>query len=52
MPCLRDKIAEAVMFDVAFASNFKVGTLGRLTEFERKVVAKNIVGQLQLVTLQ
>jgi hypothetical protein len=28
MPCLRDKIAEAVMFDVTFASNFKVGTRG------------------------
>ena len=36
------------MFDVAFASNFKVGTLRRLTELERKVVAKNIVDHLQL----
>ena len=36
------------MFDVAFASNFKVGTLRRLTELERKMVAKNIVDHLQL----
>ncbi|MGB6540866.1 MAG: hypothetical protein WBF03_08315 [Xanthobacteraceae bacterium] len=39
------------MFDVAFASNFKVGTLRRLTELERKVVAKNIVDHLQLSNL-
>jgi hypothetical protein len=38
---LSDKIAEALMFDVAFASNFKIGTLRRLTELKRKVVAKN-----------
>jgi hypothetical protein len=49
MPRWRDKIAEAVMFDVAFALNFKVGRAQRpLTELERKVVAKNIVDHLQL----
>jgi hypothetical protein len=49
MPRSPDKIADAVMFDVAFALNFKVGrTLRPLTELERKVVAKNIVDHLQL----
>ena len=44
MPRWPDKIAEAVMFDLAFALNFKVGrTLRPLTDLERKVVAKNIV---------
>ena len=49
MPRWPDKIADAVMFDVGFALNFKVGrTLRPLTELERKVVAKNIVDHLQL----
>jgi hypothetical protein len=49
MPRWPDKIAAAVMFDVSFALNFKVGrTLRPLTELERKVVAKNIVDHLQL----
>jgi hypothetical protein len=38
-----------VTFDVAFASDFKVGrTLRPLTDLERRVVAKSIVDYLQL----
>ena len=49
MPRWPDKIAAAVIFDVSFALNFKVGrTLRPLTDLERKVVAKNIVDYLQL----
>ena len=49
MPRWPDKIAAAVMFDVGFALNFKVGrTLRPPTDLERKVVAKNIVYHLQL----
>jgi hypothetical protein len=40
---------KAVMFDVLFTLNFKVGrSLRPLTELERKVVAQNIVDYLQL----
>jgi hypothetical protein len=49
MPRWPDKIAEAVIFDVSFALNFKVGrSLRPLTALERKVVAKTIVDHLQL----
>jgi hypothetical protein len=48
MPRWPDKIAEAVMFDVGIALNFKVGrTLRPLTDLERKVVAKIIFDHLQ-----
>jgi hypothetical protein len=49
MPRWPDKIAKAVTFDVAFASDFKVDrTLCPLTDLERRVVAKSIVVYLQL----
>jgi hypothetical protein len=49
MPRWPDKIAKAVTFDVAFASDFKVDrTLCPLTDLERRVVAKSIVDYLQL----
>ncbi len=49
MPRGPDKIADAVMFDVGVALNFKVGRTSRpLTDLERKVVAKIIVDHVQL----